>query len=36
VYRTARGNVADALAGFISGKLPILGEGTDGPGWTVG
>jgi predicted Fe-Mo cluster-binding NifX family protein len=36
VYRAARGNVADALAAFTSGKLPTLETGTDGPGWLAG
>jgi predicted Fe-Mo cluster-binding NifX family protein len=35
VYRTVRGRVADALAGFIAGKLPTVREGTRGPGWAV-
>jgi predicted Fe-Mo cluster-binding NifX family protein len=33
VHRTSRGTVADALAGWIAGRLPALRQGTDGPGW---
>jgi predicted Fe-Mo cluster-binding NifX family protein len=36
IYRAGKGRVADALAEQIAGRLPVVREGTRGPGWQVG
>lgn len=36
VWRADRGRVADALADQLAGRLPLVREGTKGPGWQPG